>query len=521
MKEFNTVGGCIPEKHYMVDISNKLDQIEKMVVRGNYFTINKPRQYGKTTTMYLLAKRLEKKDFLVIRMSFEEFDQQIYSHYDVFIEEFLLTLRDILEFKGNDNLAKFIEEQVKSIDNMKKLSRFITRFCHKVNKRVVLMIDEVDKSSNNQLFLDFLGMLRNKYLLMEQSQDLTFHSIILAGVHDVKNLKIKLRPEEEKKYNSPWNIAVDFEVEMDFSPEEIVTMLRDYKENKKIDMNIKEIADRIYYYTSGYPFLVSKLSQIIDQEIIQCQNKDSWQLEDVDAAVNKLLKKSNTNFESLIKNLENNEKLYNLVHDIIVEGKEISYNKDNPVINLGDLYGIFENKEGLLKIHNRIYEQRIYNYMISRIETDVDPGFYNFKDNFLKTDGSLDFKEVLRKFQQFVKEQYSDKDQLFLERHGRLLFLAFIKPIINGRGFDFKEVQVSQEKRLDVVITFERQKYIVELKIWRGEKYHEQGLEQLVDYLERQHVDQGYLISFNFNQNKEYKEEEIHKSGKDIFAVWV
>lgn len=38
-------------------------------------------------------------------------------------------------------------------------------------------------------------------------------------------------------------------------------------------------------------------------------------------------------------------------------------------------------------------------------------------------------------------------DKEFIEHHGRLLFLAFIKPIINGTGFDFKEVKVSEEKR--------------------------------------------------------------------------
>ena len=70
----------------------------------------------------------------------------------------------------------------------------------------------------------------------------------------------------------------------------------------------------------------------------------------------------------------------------------------------------------------------------------------------------------------FMKEQYSKKDIEFIEHHGRLLFLAFIKPIINGVGFDFKEVQVSEEKRLDVVITYNSFKYIIEMKIWRGEK---------------------------------------------------
>ena len=78
------------------------------------------------------------------------------------------------------------------------------------------MIDEVDKSSDNQIFLSFLGLLREKYLRWQQGKDETFQSVILVGVYDVKNLKLKLHPQEETKYNSPWNIAVDFQMDMSF-----------------------------------------------------------------------------------------------------------------------------------------------------------------------------------------------------------------------------------------------------------------------------------------------------------------
>ena len=54
------------------------------------------------------------------------------------------------------------------------------------------MIDEVDKSSDNQIFLSFLGLLREKYLKWQQGKDETFQSVILAGVYDVKTLKLKL-----------------------------------------------------------------------------------------------------------------------------------------------------------------------------------------------------------------------------------------------------------------------------------------------------------------------------------------
>ena len=59
MKEFNTTAVCIPSKHYMVDLSERIREIKKLVDAGKYFTINRARQYGKTTTIDALSKHLQ------------------------------------------------------------------------------------------------------------------------------------------------------------------------------------------------------------------------------------------------------------------------------------------------------------------------------------------------------------------------------------------------------------------------------------------------------------------------------
>lgn len=48
-----------------------------------------------------------------------------------------------------------------------------------------------------------------------------FKSVIVAGVYDIKNLKHKLRNDDEHKYNSPWNITADSIVDMRFSQKDI------------------------------------------------------------------------------------------------------------------------------------------------------------------------------------------------------------------------------------------------------------------------------------------------------------
>ncbi|MCP4131847.1 MAG: AAA family ATPase, partial [bacterium] len=520
-KRFNYAGTCIPGKHFMVDISKKLESIFGLIKEEEYFTINRPRQFGKTTTMFLLSKMLEKQDYLVLRTSFAGIGDAAYEREDVFSKTFAELLLELLQKKVPE-IAAQLKTPGDTVTSLKLLSLFITQLIKKCNKPVVLMIDEVDKSTNNQLFLSFLGMLRDKYLLRNEGEDETFHSVILAGVHDVKNMKIKVRPNEEKKINSPWNIAVDFTIDLTFSAVEIETMLADYSTEKKISMDIPAIAERLYDFTSGYPFLVSKLCYIIDTYIME-ESDTTWNTVYVDRAVDRIIREENTNFDSLIKNLENNRELYKLVEAILLEDVEIENSPKVPLINLGRTYGIFDTSSTYLSIHNRIYKQIIYDYMSLKLKIDTllnrKIGDYSKSSIFIKEDNSLDFEKILIRFQVFMKEQFSKKDKDFIEANWRLIYIAFIKPIINGHGFDFKEVQVSEEKRLDVAITFYDKKYVTELKIWNGPKKHSKGIEQLRDYLERQHLDSGYLVIFDFKKEMDYKSEWIESGGKQIFAV--
>lgn len=465
-RRFNTTGVCIPHLHYMVDITNKLTQIKNMVYRGDYFVINRPRQYGKTTTMYMLEQEL-KDEYLVLSISFEGLGDLIFEEEKTFSKTILKIFGDSIQFNYQEYSSK-LYEMSENINDLNAVSKAITNFCRLVDKEIVLFIDEVDKSSNNQLFMSFLGMLRNKFLLRQQGKDKTFYSVILAGVYDIKNLKLKIRQDDEKKYNSPWNIAVNFNVDMSFNSDEISTMLKEYSEDKNVTISIKEISEIIYFYTSGYPFLVSRLCQIIDE------NQLLWNEENINRSVKELLQENNTLFDDLVKNIENNNEFKDYIFDLIINGTEKTFNIHNPLINLGVIYGYLKNIDGTVKMSNRIFEQMLYNYFSSKLENKTDMSTYNFKENFIIENG-LDFERILLRFQQFIKEQYSSIDSKFIEREGRLLFLAFIKPIINGVGFDFKEVQISEEKRLDIVVSYLSSKYVIELKICPDKKSAERN----------------------------------------------
>ncbi|WP_315971118.1 GxxExxY protein [Clostridium botulinum] len=295
-------------------------------------------------------------------------------------------------------------------------------------------------------------------------------------------------------------------------------MLKEYATENALPLNIELLSKEIYKFTAGYPFLVSRICQIID-EILLSKNKREWTLFDIHRAVKLLLEDKNTLFDDLIKNLENNSKLHECLYSILVSGLQITYNINNPTIDLGHMFGyLVKDKNNNTTVSNQILKEVIYNYMISKTDTRT-MSKYNFKDNFINEDNTLDMENVLLRFQQFMKENYSSRDIEFLERQGVLLFLSFIKPIINGVGFDYKEVQISEERRLDIVIQYNKCKYIIETKIWHGEIAHKKGLNQLKNYLEIEGLNKGYLLIFNFNQSKEYTHSEYFLDDKTIVEV--
>ena len=515
-KKFNITGICRPAKHYMADISNKLRNTVVMVENGEYFIINRPRQYGKTTILYILAKTLrEQGDYVVFNISFEGIGDDAFKEERLFAPSFLRLLQTQAKVYAPE-LIPILKEKEKEADGLESLSEAITEIINQTTKKVVVLIDEVDKSSNNQLFINFLAMLRNKYLAQDDIP--TFHSVVLAGLHDIKTLKSKIRPEEEQKYNSPWNIASDYNVNLNLQVTEIVPMLEDYSAESGVKMDTQTIAESLFYYTSGYPFLVSKLCKMLDEDFLK---HDIWTEEDITQAARYLVGEVNANFDSLIKNLENNQDLYNYVYSIIIDNDARPFNIHNPTANLAYLHGIIVRENGKTVVHNKIYQEVIANYMTDKMHKSELSSGRELGAGYKHADGTLNLQAVLLGFQTFMKKEYSKKDRDFLEKHGRLVFLAFLKPIINGEGFDFKEPQISDEKRLDIVITHLNNKYIAELKLWRGDVAHKKGLEQLCDYLDRQSLSEGYLVVFDHAEIKEWKSQEVEMEGKKIFMIWV
>ena len=428
MKTFNTTGKCIPSLHYMVDISHQVEAAAQLVRGGNYFCINRGRQFGKTTTLSVLKNKLDKEGYSVFSLSFEGLDDEVFSSLSRLLYVSMYMMQSCVEWGNVHNLS---EESAAVLREFKD----------------------------------------------SDSGELSSMCLPAQGIAD---------------------------------------MLSEYMSDHKLQFDNISVARMIFDYTSGYPFLVSRICQIIDT----CNY--SWDKDGVLRATHDLLVERNTLFDDMVKKLNEYPQLKDLLKAILFEGKKRSFYTDEKYLQIGVMFNFIKNDCGNVAIVCRLVETRLYNLFIGENETAriFDMGQQD-KNSFIY-DGHIDMRLLLECFCRHFNEIYNpEKDEEFLERNGRMIFLTYLRPIINGVGNYYCEAQTRDMTRTDVIIDYLGKQYVVELKIWRGNAYNERGEKQLSDYLDYYNLNTGYMISFCFNKNKKSGINEVVIGDKIIIEAIV
>lgn len=170
------------------------------------------RQYGKTTTIDALSKCLS-PEYEVVNLSFEGIGDAGFKTEQNFVKAFCRKI--MREFRNGlyvpenikEKIAEFLDRKEEKAE-LDELFDVLQEWCFEVQKDLVLIIDEVDSATNNQVFIDFLAGLRDGYINRDTKGVKTFKSVILAGVTDVKHLKGKIRPEEQHKVNGVYPVQI-------------------------------------------------------------------------------------------------------------------------------------------------------------------------------------------------------------------------------------------------------------------------------------------------------------------------
>lgn len=248
---------------------------------------------------------------------------------------------------------------------------------------------------------------------------------------------------------------------MSFSKKDIAGMLKEYEEDYHTGMDIDKMAGLLHEYTSGYPFLVSRLCQLMDENVGagsgDVRRKAAWTREGFFEALRMILTEKNTLFESLIGKLYDYPELSRMLRAMLFAGRTFSYNVER----------------------------------------------------------------ILEKFVVHFNDIYGNCNEKFLEEEGRKYFLLYLRPIINGEGNYYVESRTRELRRTDVIVDYHGEQFIIEMKIWHGEGYNRKGEQQPAAYLEEYHADRGCLLSFNFNKKKRIGVRDYVIEGKKIVEATV
>ncbi len=513
MKKFNTTAVCVPSKHYMVDLSERVAEIKMLVDDGKYFTINRARQYGKTTTIDALEKALA-NEYCILSLDFQGISEAGFKTEESFVKAFSRAVIKKASVAGiPSNVVEDLKDYVKRRDEkalLDELFSSLTDWCEEESRPVVMIIDEVDSAANNQVFLDFLAQLRMQYLEREKNPGYkTFQSVILAGVTDVKHLRSKIRPGDQHKVNSPWNIASDFDIDMSLSSDGIKGMLDEYEADHHTGMNTSDAAAYIRAITNGYPYLVSRICELIDTKLVPEKFKDfraAWTEYGVEAAIKILLEETgNALFDSLTGKLLIYPGLKKKLRNILLRGETVAWLPYDEQQQQLFMYGFIRNNHNTVAIPNRIFERLLYAHFIGDTDKnhDLKQKASEIKSIFVDEDGWLNVPKIMEHFIMEHHRIHGDNTEKFLEEEGRERFVTYVSAVINGIGTYDIEPQTRDHKRMDLVIHYLGRRYIIELKIWRGERYHAEGEKQISEYLDYFKLNTGYMLSFNFNQKKE------------------
>ena len=187
---------------------------------------------------------------------------------------------------------------------------------------------------------------------------------------------------------------------MNFTRTDIEGMLISYENDYHTGMDLRLMAGLMYDYTSGYPFLVSRLCKIIDEKICEKDtfpNKSSaWSKDGFQEALRVLLSEANTLFDDMRKKLSDIPHLKKMLYELLYEGQTFLYNTDDNVLDIAEMFGYIRNDNGKVMVANRIFETRLYNGFLAEQARHIEISQIaaEEKNQFIK-EGQLDMEPVI------------------------------------------------------------------------------------------------------------------------------
>ena len=522
MKSFGTSGRVYPDKNYVVLRAEETADFIDRIIEGKYIVLFAPRQTGKTTFFRLALQSLVKKDknYIPIQLDFQTLRHATKSvFYDELYYMIRMQLTNILQQQDYISLVNIDQqlENTKITDHLsmvrffQQLQSWLDTESQTQNKvRVVLLIDEFD-GIPQAVVSDFLYALRQIYLSGEMKCP---HSVGIVGVKSIAQL-------EYDRSISPFNIQDEFRLQ-NFTQKQVEELYLQYMHETGQNID-HEVLQNIHKQTAGQPFLVNRLGQIMTEEL-KIPKTELLTIKHFTEAYTLLVEEDNTNLSHLITNVRKDRRYERLLMNILSSDEGVRFNLRNELINELTTSGVIKRADdGMCEIVNPIYLYCIiqaFKPAVNGLELDyfAEDNIAGFRE-YLNESGQVDLEGVLDNFRDFIARagykilQVPDTPQEYIGQH---LLLTYLEPFVHliGAGM-YIEVQTGRGK-MDLLISHNQEKYVIEIKIWRGDVRYQAGKRQLAAYVNSENALEGYYIIFDHRKEPIQRKENERIDGASI-----
>jgi hypothetical protein len=455
MREFNTSGPNLPEKHYTLFRSDLVKQGKKFVYNERYFTIWAPRQTGKSTYFRFLAYALREEGYKVAFVNFENFRNE---NKEDFLIRLKLALSEQWSIKFVSNTLASLFQQIETIKD----------------EKCVLIIDEVE-GINEIFFGDFLHAIRNAYHTREQH---CLKSVILVGVMNIVGIV--------KSNASPFNISENLAIPY-FTNEETFELFNQH-ERETGQLFDEKAKLKIAAITANQPGLVNAFAKKLvsdypDKPILSyddyLQVEDWFLLEAIDKNLSNVVNKA--------------EECRSFVEQLLFKDIKILFQIHREDIKKLYVNGIVKREaDGSVGFRVPLYQKVLHiaffpytNGEGDRIQSTI------IVEEFYTEEGVFDINKVIEKYKVYALRrrfryfrEKNEKGRYVTLKEATLVysfetFLNAFLMIVEGKSYLEAHTGLG---RTDLLINVDNQEFVIEAKVFSNITQFKKGKSQLAWY---------------------------------------
>ena len=502
MRFFNVAGPVRPDDHYAIAPLDRVDvdELLRLIRTRQYFVLHAPRQTGKTSALIALRDLLNSGEVGSFRCVNVNVEVAQVARDDVAegIRAILSMMASRALLLGDGYLDDVWPDMLAKAGPNDALRHVLMRWCVANPVPLVLLVDEIDSLVGDTL-LSVLRQLRAGY---EQRPEGFPQSVVLCGVRDIRDYRIRSSAGEVIAGGSPFNVAAKSLRMGDFTEAETRALMIQHTEETGQRFSAAAL-DAVWTQTRGQPWLVNALcaGACFDNKAGRDRSRPI-EVDDVYAAREELILSRRTHLDQLAHKLEE-ARVRRVVEPILSGGEARHHARDLEYVrDLGLLA-----PDSPPRIANPIYAEVVPRELGYVLQDSLDVQVAWYVDD----DGCLNMDKLLTAFGTFFgehAEHWLDHLGDYREAGPQLILQAYLHRVVNGGGRIEREYGLGRG-RTDLLVLWPREagqpsdlweRFVVECKVLRDsdrkslEWTVERGVEQTLGYMAKCRAEEGHLV---------------------------